>query len=163
DLLDPHNTASDVWADTAYRSKESEKRLAEKGLRSRIPRRASQGTPLSQRAQEANRRRSKVRSRVEHVFGHQHTSMGGTIVRTIGLIRAKAKVGLMNLVYHISRVDFLERTATPRGCPPSPKAPFARATQPRLLETNSRQNPQNAPLTPKSHFAAQSTNFSRCP
>lgn len=111
-LLDPHNTASDVWADTAYRSKESEERLAQKGLRSRIHRRASKGKPLSQRAQEANRRRSKVRSRVEHVFGHQHTSMGGKIVRTIGLVRAKAKIGLMNLVYNISRLAFLERTAT---------------------------------------------------
>jgi transposase, IS5 family len=113
DLLDPHNTASDVWADTAYRSKETEEKLAEKGLRSRIHRRASRGKPLSQRAQEANRTRSKVRSRVEHVFGHQHTSMGGKIVRTIGLVRAKAKIGLMNLVYNISRLTFLERTATP--------------------------------------------------
>src|SRR3954453_20033132 len=112
-ILDPSNTASDVWADTAYRSKESEEKLADKGLRSRIHRRASRGKPLSQRAQEANRTRSKVRSRVEHVFGHQHTSMGGTIVRTIGLIRAKAKIGLMNLVYNISRLAFLERTATP--------------------------------------------------
>jgi hypothetical protein len=50
-----------------------------------------------------------VRSRVEHVFGHQHTSRGGTI----GLVRAKAKIGLMNLVYNISRFAFLERTATP--------------------------------------------------
>src|SRR3954452_447461 len=112
-LLDPHNTASDVWADTAYRSTEIEEKLAEKGLRSRIHRRASRGKPLSRRAQEANRARSKVRARVEHVFGHQHTSMGGKIVRTIGLVRAKAKIGLMNLVYNISRLAFLERTATP--------------------------------------------------
>src|SRR3954449_8643277 len=111
-ILDPHNTASDVWADTAYRSKESEERLAEKGLRSRIHRRASRGKPLSQRAQEANRARSKVRSRVEHVFGHQHTSMGGKIVRTIGLVRAKEKIALRNLVYNISRLAFLERTPT---------------------------------------------------
>src|SRR5262245_20690352 len=41
-------------------------------------------------------------ARVEHVFGHRHTSMGGTIVRTIG-VRAGAKVGLMNLVYNMSR------------------------------------------------------------
>src|SRR3954447_6676458 len=42
-LLDPSNTASDVWADTAYRSTEGEEKLAERGLRSRIPRRASRG------------------------------------------------------------------------------------------------------------------------
>jgi IS5 family transposase len=112
-LLDPHNPASNVWADTAYRSKETEEKLAQNGLRSRIHRRASRGKPLSQRAQEANRTRSKGRARVEPVFGHQHTRMGGTIVRTIGLVRAKAKIGLMNLVYNISRFAFLERTATP--------------------------------------------------
>ena len=112
-LLDPHNPASNVWADTAYRSKETEEKLAQNGLRSRIHRRASRGKPLSQRAQEANRTRSKGRARVEPVFGYQHTRMGGTIVRTIGLVRAKAKIGLMNLVYNISRLAFLERTATP--------------------------------------------------
>jgi transposase, IS5 family len=54
-----------------------------------------------------------VRARVEHVFGHQHTGMGGTIVRTIGIVRAGAKIGLMNLAYNISRFVFLGRTATP--------------------------------------------------
>src|SRR3954464_5287794 len=67
DLLDPHNTASDVWADTAYRPKEGEEKLAEKGLRSRIHRRASKGKPLSQRAHEANRTRSKVRARASSI------------------------------------------------------------------------------------------------
>src|SRR4051812_43312615 len=73
-LLDPHNTASDVWADTAYRPKEGEEKLAEKGLRSRIHRRASRGKPLSQRAQEASRTRSKVRARRARLrpSAHQH-------------------------------------------------------------------------------------------
>jgi hypothetical protein len=37
--------------------------------------------------------------------------MGGTIVRTIGIVRARAKIGLMNLVYNISRLVQLERVA----------------------------------------------------
>jgi IS5 family transposase len=50
-LIDKDNTASDVWADTAYRSKANEKHLANNGLRSQIHRkkpRASQcpGAPL---------------------------------------------------------------------------------------------------------------------
>jgi hypothetical protein len=57
----------------------------------------------------ANTTRSRLRARVEH--GHQHTSMGGTIVRTIGIVRARAKIGLMNLVYNISRLVQLERMA----------------------------------------------------
>jgi transposase, IS5 family len=35
DILDPSNTAKDVWADSAYRSAAIEQRLREKGLRSR--------------------------------------------------------------------------------------------------------------------------------
>ena len=37
DILDPNNTASDVWADSAYRSAEIEAKLAEKGLKPYFP------------------------------------------------------------------------------------------------------------------------------
>ena len=59
----------------------------------------------------ANTMRSKVRARVEHVFAHQQNAMGGKIVRTIGLARAKFKIGMMNLSYNISRLVQLERIA----------------------------------------------------
>jgi hypothetical protein len=41
--LDKDNTASDVWADTAYRSKANEKHLADNGLRSQIHRKKPKG------------------------------------------------------------------------------------------------------------------------
>jgi hypothetical protein len=53
--------------------------------------------------------RSRVRARVEHVFGHQQSSMGGKIVRTIGIARARFKIGMMNLGYNIRRLVQLER------------------------------------------------------
>jgi hypothetical protein len=34
-----------------------------------------------------------VRARVEHVFGQQQSSMGGKIVRTIGIVRARSRSG----------------------------------------------------------------------
>ena len=49
--------------------------------------------PLSERQKSANTTRSKVRARVEHVFGQQQSSMGGKIVRTIGIARARAGQG----------------------------------------------------------------------
>jgi hypothetical protein len=52
-----------------------------------------------------------VRARVEHVFGHQQGSMGGKIVRTIGIVRARFKIGMMNLGYNIRRLVQLERMA----------------------------------------------------
>ena len=111
DVLDKSNTGAEVWADSAYRSAEIEAKLEAKGYKSRVHRRAQRNRPLSRREQAGNTTRSRVRARVEHVFGHQHTSMGGTIVRTIGIVRARAKIGLMNLVYNISRLVQLERAA----------------------------------------------------
>ena len=111
DVLDKSNTGADVWADSAYLSAEIEAKLEARGYKSRVHRWARRNRPLSRREQAGNTTRSRVRARVEHVFGHQHTSMGGTIVRTIGIVRARAKIGLMNLVYNISRLVQLERVA----------------------------------------------------
>jgi hypothetical protein len=80
--------------------------LQEKGLQSRIHRRAARNRPLSERQASANTTRSRVRARVEHVFGHQQSSMGGKIVRTIGIARARFKIG-----NNIRRLVQLERMA----------------------------------------------------
>ena len=109
DILDDNNTASGVWADSAYRSAEIEAKLAQKGLKSRIHRKARRGKPLGKHEKRGNTSRSRVRSRVEHVFGSQHNDMGGTLVRCIGMARAKARVGLKNLTYNMRRLTLLER------------------------------------------------------
>ena len=105
------NTGKGVWADSAYRSVQIEAGLKAKGLQSRIHRRAAGNRPLSERRKSANTTRSRVRARVEHVFGHQQNSMGGKIVRTIGIARARFKIGMMNLGYNIRRLVQLERLA----------------------------------------------------
>lgn len=115
DILDETNTASDVWADSAYRSAETEAKLADRGLRSRIHRKAHRNRPLSKREQQGNRTRSKVRARVEHVFGAQANDMGGTLVRSIGIGRAKARIGLKNLAYNMRRAVHLEGLAAARA------------------------------------------------
>src|SRR4249920_3146483 len=115
DVLDASNTASDVWADRAYRSQEIEKKLAERGLKSRIHRRAYRNRHLSEAQQAANKMRSKVRARVEHVFGDQKNGMGAELVRTIGIGRARCKIGMTNLVYNMRRFVCLERMAATAG------------------------------------------------
>ena len=50
-------------------------------------------------------------TRIEHVFGAQQNAPGGRIVRTIGIVRARAKIGLQNLAYNIRRLVTLERLA----------------------------------------------------
>ncbi|HSV22651.1 MAG TPA: transposase [Xanthobacteraceae bacterium] len=78
---------------------------------SRIHQRGSRNHPLSKAQENANHQKSKVRARVEHVFGAQQNSLGGRIVRTIGITRAKAKIALQNLAYNIGRLVTLERMA----------------------------------------------------
>jgi transposase, IS5 family len=110
-LLNKGNTSRDVFADSAYRSAETEATLKAQGFKSRIHVRAARSHPLSKTEEEANRKKSRVRARVEHVFGAQQISPGGRIVRTIGIVRARAKIGLQNLVYNIRRLVTLERMA----------------------------------------------------
>ena len=111
DLIDAGNTSSDFWGDSAYRSQETESNLGDLGYRSHIHHKGKRGKQLTERQKKANKTRSKVRARVEHVFGFQENSMGGKFVRTIGIARAKVKIGLMNLVYNMSRLVQWEKIA----------------------------------------------------
>jgi hypothetical protein len=90
EVVDGHNTAGDVWADTAYRSAKNEAWLAGRGLVSRIHRKKPPGRPMPMPmpVRRANARKSTVRSAVEHVFARQKGPMA-LVVRTIGLARAK--------------------------------------------------------------------------
>jgi IS5 family transposase len=105
-LIDAANTAGDVWADTAYRSAKNEAWLAECGLVSRIHRKEPPGRPMPVRMRRANARKSTVRSAVEHVFSRQQGPMA-LVVRTIGLARARVKIGLANLAYNMKRLVWL--------------------------------------------------------
>ena len=115
DLIDADNTSSDFWGDSAYRSTETERKLERQGYRSHIHHKGRRGKPLGERQTKANKIRSKVRVRVEHVFGFQERSMGGKFIRTIALARAKAKIGMMNLVYNMSRLVQFESGAAAPG------------------------------------------------
>jgi len=105
-LVSNNNTASSVWADTAYRSKANEQHLADNGLRSQIHRKKPAGKPMPVNIARANSAKSKIRSAVEHVFARQKGPMG-LIVRTIGIARARVKIGLANIAYNMTRAVWL--------------------------------------------------------
>jgi IS5 family transposase len=110
-LLDKTNTAGDVWADTAYRSATNETYMEKNGFVSRVHRKKPKGRPMPARTRRANNAKSKVRSRVEHVFAEQKDRMG-LFIHVIGIARATAKIGMANLVYNLKRFVFLERRET---------------------------------------------------
>ncbi|MCG4258487.1 IS5 family transposase [Acetobacter senegalensis] len=107
-LLDRINTASDIWADTAYRSKANEAFMEKHGFVSRVHRKKPHFKPMPCHIQRSNAGKSVIRSRVEHVFADQKSQMG-LFIRTIGITRATMKIGLANIVYNMRRFIFLER------------------------------------------------------
>lgn len=108
-LRRPEEGGADVSADSAYRSDETEAWLAKSEYNSRIQERAYRSAPLTGAQKALNKEKSRVRARVEHVFGHMHTSLGGMLIRSIGAARAKLNIGLLNLTYNISRIEILIR------------------------------------------------------
>lgn len=108
-ILDPDNTGKQVWADSAYRSEEIDQALKKRNLKNEIKYKGYRGMPLSQAKQRVNRKRSSIRAPVEHIFGFQKNSLGGKFIRTIGIIRARARIGLMNLAYNIKRYVYLTK------------------------------------------------------
>lgn len=111
-LIDPNNTGSEVWADSAYRSAENERFLRGAGKVSRIHRRKPKGRPMPKRMARANAAKSAVRAAVEHPFAHQKGFMG-LVIRTIGLARAEATVTLANMAYNMKRWCWLDRRSAP--------------------------------------------------
>jgi IS5 family transposase len=98
-------------ADTAYRSRSNEAWLKSIGRASRVHRKKPKGKPMPARTAHANAARSVVRARVEHVFARQKDQMR-LFIRTLGIARAEAKIGLANLACNIDRLIFHERRVT---------------------------------------------------
>jgi IS5 family transposase len=103
------NTSKDVWADSAYRSKEHELSLEAMGYRSHVHKKGKRNKPLSERDKKSNKRKSMVRVRVEHVFGSITNEQGGLNFNVIGLSRTAVKIGMMNVVYNMRRFVSLHR------------------------------------------------------
>jgi IS5 family transposase len=111
-LLDTDNTASGVWADTAYRSNANLALLAKRALVAHLQRAKPRGKPMPPHIRRGNATRGKVRAAVEHVFAAQKQRLK-LIIRTVGLARATTKLGLANLTYNLLRLAWLERRMAP--------------------------------------------------
>lgn len=100
----------ELHADSAYRSEEMEQTLREKGIKSQIHERAYRGKPLTDEQKAENKKKSKVRVRIEHIFGHMTMAMrDGLKMRFIGIRRNTVGIGLLNLVYNMARYEQIVR------------------------------------------------------
>lgn len=99
-----------LWADSAYTGKPIEGVLTEKKIESRIHEKGYRDHPLTEEQKNTNREKSRIRVRIEHIFGHMTNSMrDGLKMRFIGMRRITAGIGLLNLVYNMARYEQIVR------------------------------------------------------
>jgi len=103
-LLDKKDEGQDFYGDSAYTGEDLDKQLRqEKKVNPQIIEKGYRNHPLSEQQQASNKEKARIRARVEHIFGFVENNMNGSFIRTIGIIRATAVIGLMNLVYNMFR------------------------------------------------------------
>lgn len=103
-----------LYADSAYTGEELHAKLP-KTLEIKVHEKGYRSKPLTEEQKENNRLKSKIRARVEHVFGFMTGSMNGITVRSIGIDRAIFNIGLTNLLYNICRYEILKRVKFAKG------------------------------------------------
>lgn len=103
DLMDESDRGQVTFADSAYVGQEET--LQKYGLKDEICEKGYRGNPLTDEQREENRKKSVIRSRVEHVFGFMEGAMHGLTVRTIGIARATAHIFLKCLTYNMFRYE----------------------------------------------------------
>jgi len=113
DLLDKEKDAGeDFYADSAYTGEAQETIIKEKGLINQVCEKGYKNNPLSNAQKESNKEKSKVRVRIEHIFGFMETNMNGMQLKVIGAKRVASVIGLMNLTYNMFRkIQLLEISA----------------------------------------------------
>lgn len=159
-LLDKSNLSSSIWADSAYRSRANERYLERNDFNSRIHCKKPKGRPMSERMERANAKKSAVRAKVEHVFTHQKDRRMDLFTRTVGLARAEAKIGMVNLVYNMKRLFWRERRKpAPAWRMGGGKAFPQRHRKARYHQKSSRNRTAKAPVTPPNQ---QNYRSSRC-
>lgn len=102
-LLTKKDEGQPLYADSAYTGEDQEKVYQKKKVINKVNEKGYRNKPLTDEQKANNKEKSRTRVRVEHIFGFVENSMNGSFVCTIGIIRAKAKIGMMNLTYNICR------------------------------------------------------------
>lgn len=99
-----------LYADSAYRSQKIETFLQEKNCESFVHEKGYRDNPLTEGQKESNKKKSKTRARVEHVFGFMTNSMNDALhMKCIGIKRIKSAIGFLNLTYNLFRYEQLVR------------------------------------------------------
>lgn len=100
-ILQKYYNLSDEQTEFQIKDKDCESFIHEKGYRA---------NPLTKQQKESNTIKSKIRARVEHIFGFMTNSMHNALhMRCIGKERIESAIGFLNLTYNLFRYEQLVR------------------------------------------------------
>jgi IS5 family transposase len=104
-----------VFADSAYKGQPVAEKMEAVGAIPAVAGKSKRGAPLSAFQKQFNKGVSRVRARVEHVFGAMVGDAGRLFQRHIGFARNRAGIILLNLVYNLRRYEQIVRLALMRA------------------------------------------------
>lgn len=102
-LLTNRDKRHELYGDSAYSGDPIAEIVRKKKIRNRIHEKGYRNKHLTMAQKEKNRKKSRTRARVEHVFAFIEGTLKGSFIRCIGIIRARMIIGLTNLCYNIRR------------------------------------------------------------
>jgi IS5 family transposase len=102
-LLEAKDKGEDFYGDSAYKGKPQDAIVKSKEMTNQVCEKGSRNHPLTNEQKASNKIKSKTRVRVEHILGFMVNSMNQMYIQCIGIKRATAVIGLMNLTYNMFR------------------------------------------------------------
>ncbi len=108
-LLTKKDRGQKLYGDSGYSGQAVEQIVKKKKMIDRIHEKGNRHHLLTAAQFKRNTAKSRIRARVEHVFGFIVNSMCGNLIRTIGKARAAIQIGLHNIAYNLFRSIQLSR------------------------------------------------------
>lgn len=94
------------YADAGYCGRKQTAMISAHKMTPYICKKGFRNKPVTDAQKYYNRTVAAIRCRIEHVFGFIERSLGGSRIRSIGQVRAEAKVALIALIYNVFRLRF---------------------------------------------------------
>jgi len=108
-LLTEKDKDQDLYADSAYTGEEQDKIIEKYEMKNKVQEKGYRNRSLTDEQKASNTKKSKIRARVEHVFGFMEQSMQGLVLKSVGMVRATGIIGLINLTYNLFRYEQIKR------------------------------------------------------
>ena len=105
ELLEEKDKGQELYADSAYTGEEQDRTIAKYEMKNKVHEKGYRNKPLTEEQKANNTEKSKIRARVEHVFGFMEQSMNGLALKSVGIVRASGIIGLVNLTYNLFRYE----------------------------------------------------------